>query len=292
VTRTVSVGAVLARDLTLLLWILLMALAQRERVAAPPAVRLTPVFERATTLTRQDDPYAFPFHHLPHFDADGGATAIRSLASGLEYLCGLRHLALLIEELGASSLLDVGCGDARLFQMLSPNVTRRLGIDPSARAIGFARAFNPRDAFRVCTADAVREQFELVTAVEVLQHIPDDGVSGFLRSLDARVAPGGHAIIMVPSVVTPVSPTHFRHYDERRLRTQVKESGAQLHIVSVEHVFRHRGLAHRWLELLENRFWTIDAKPLRRFTWNLVWNHLRLGTARNARHVVAVLRKT
>jgi hypothetical protein len=227
-----------------------MALAQRARVAAPPAVRLTPVFERTATVL-----------HLPPLDPRGGGTGIRSMSSRLEHLCCLRHLRLLIEQLDARSLLDVGCGDAHLFQKLPPN-------------------------------GDVREQFELVTAVDVLQHIPDDGVSSFLRSIDARVAPGGHAIITVPSVVVPLDAKHFRHYDERGLRNQVKESGAKLHIVSVEHVFKHRGLAHRWLELLENRFWTIDAKPLRRFTWNLVWNHLRMGNARNARHVVAVLRKT
>lgn len=268
-----------------------MALAQRERVVAPPAVRLTPVSQRAVKLASRDDPPTFPDHHLPHFDGRGGAAPMRSLSWGLEYLCCLRHLSLLIEELGATSLLDVGCGDARLFQMLPPNVTRRLGIDRSERAIGFARAFNPRDDFRVGVADDVAEQFELVTAAGVLEHIPDDEVSSFLRSIDARVAPGGHAIITVPSVVVPVPAKHYRHYDERLLRTQVKESGAALHIVSVEHVFRHTAFAHRWLALFENRFWTLDAKPLRRFTWNLVWNHLRMGTARNARHVVVVLRK-
>ena len=268
-----------------------MAFAQRERVVAPPEVRVTPLSSRAAMFDRRDDRYGFPHHHLPHFDAQGGATAMRSLSWGLEYLCYLRHLALLIEDLGATSLLDVGCGDARLFQMLPSHVTRRLGIDLSERAIGFARAFNPSEDFRVCAATAVREQFELVTAVDVLQHVPDGGVSGFLRSLDARVAPGGHAIIAVPSLVIPLEATHYRHYDERLLRTQVKESGAKLHIVSVEHVFRHTAFAHRWLALFENRFWTLDAKPLRRFTWNLVWNHLRLGTARNARHVVTVLRK-
>ena len=266
-------------------------------LTSSPAVRLTPVStastasQRAASLAWRDLP-TFPDHHLPHFDGHGGAAPLRALSGGLEYLCTLRHLALLIEELGATSLLDIGCGDARLFQTLPPNVTRRLGIDLAERAIGFARAFNPRDDFRVCAAHEVAERFELVTAVNVLQHVPDTGVAGFLRSLDARVASGGHAIIAVPSVVVPVGATHHRHYDERLLRTQVKESGAKLHIVSVEHVFRHRALAHRWLQLLENRFWTLDPKPLRRFTWNLVWNHLRMGDARNARHLVTVLRKT
>src|SRR5688572_22796204 len=128
-----------------------MAFAQRERVVAPPAVRLTPASGRAAMFDqrddRRDDLHRFPHHHLPHFDAQGGATAMQSLSWGLEYLCYLRHLALLIEELGATSLLDVGCGDARLFQMLPPHVTRRLGIDLSERAIGFARAFNPSEDF-------------------------------------------------------------------------------------------------------------------------------------------------
>lgn len=224
-------------------------------------------------------------------DANGGTTTIRSLTRGLERLCRLQHLSHLIEALDATSLLDVGCGDARLFQMLPPNVTRRLGIDPSPRAIAFAHAFNPRDEFRVGTAESVREKFDVVTAVDVLQHVPDDGVSSFLRALDARVATGGHAIIAVPSVVVPRDANHHRHYDERLLRQQVKASGAKLHIVSVEHVVRHRGFAHWWLALLENRFWTIDLKPLRRFTWHLVWTHLRMGQARNGRHMMAVLRK-
>ena len=85
-----------------------MALAQRERVVAQPAVRLTPVSHRVVKLARRDDTPTFPDHHLPHFDGRGGAAPMRSLSWGLEYLCCLRHLSLLIEELGATSLLDVG----------------------------------------------------------------------------------------------------------------------------------------------------------------------------------------
>lgn len=267
-----------------------MALAQRDRMA-PPVARPASASERAAKFNRQDDLYAFPYHHLPHFDAQGGASAVRSLSWGLEYLCYLKHLALLIEQTGAESMLDVGCGDARLFELLPKNVSRRLGIDLSERAIGFARAFNPRDDFRVCAADDVAEQFALVTAVEVLEHIPDDGVSGFLRSLAARVAPGGHAIITVPSVVIPLNAKHYRHYDDALLRAHLEASGAGLRVVSIEHVFRHSGLVHLWLKLFENRVWTLDVKALRRFTWNLVWKHLRVADARSGRHVIALLRK-
>lgn len=236
----------------------------------------------------QDEAYAFPYHYLPQLD--GGAVGVgRVLGWGMEYLTYMHFVREAVTALRPTRVLDVGCGDGRMLQLLRGVVPERVGVDPSEKAIRFARAFNPDAECVAGTADDVPGTFDVVTCVETLEHIPDAQVEPFVRSLAARLAPGGALVVSVPSTARPVHPKHHRHYTAELLAAQL---APWFRAEEVRHVF-DPGLRTRLLtRLLSNRLWTVNAAPVRRWVWR---RHVRSGfyapEGRGA-HVVGVFRRT
>lgn len=133
-------------------------------------------------------------------------------------------------------LLDVGAGDDWLAG----------GFVPILRANGARDAtvtcwdvhYTPDDLARPAadgitrTADEPLGTFDLVTALDVMEHVTDD--DAFVRDqVAARLAPGGHALISVPAYQCLFADHdrmlgHHRRYRPTRLHTVV---GAHLDIV-------------------------------------------------------------
>ena len=237
----------------------------------------------------QEEEYGFPYHYLPHFD-NGSVSTLRFLRWGLEYACYMEHVAEIVRELEPAQHLDVGCGDGRLFH-LTPHTGRRVGVDFSPRSLDYARAFNPQAHFCTHLEDLGDERFEIVSAVEVLEHIPDDGISAFVQSLAERLVPGGHLLLSVPSTVQSVHKKHYRHYDEALLRRQVEGACSDLDCVHVDHVYRGSRLVDAAMRWTMNRFWVVEVAPLRRALWRHVWHHLRRARPGQGRHVVGLFRE-
>ncbi len=239
----------------------------------------------------QEREYDFPYHHLPYLTPRGFAVRYRAMAWGFEYLCYLAHVRELVHSLAPDSCLDVGCGDGRLLGLLGPRVPRRAGADLSERAVAHARAFHPDVEFHVADPADVPGVFDVVTAIEVLEHIPDGDTGRFLRELARHARPGGHVVLSVPTVAVPRAPKHHRHYDEQLLRRQVQESGAVLSFARVEHVCRRSALVDWYVKLGLTRFWFVDIRPLSYAAWRYTWKKLRHADARTGTHLVALLRK-
>jgi 2-polyprenyl-3-methyl-5-hydroxy-6-metoxy-1,4-benzoquinol methylase len=238
----------------------------------------------------QDSLYEFPYHYLPHIDQNGVGARCRGLRWGYEYLCYMYHVKKLVERLAPDSFLDLGCGDGRLAGKIE-GPSRRVGVDPSEKAIRFAKAFHPEVEFLSERAEALSEEFDVVVAMEVLEHIPDEQVGSFLRTLAQRVAEGGHAVITVPTTVKPLQEKHFRHYDITLFRDHLERSGASLNIKQVEYVYRRSRIVEWYNKLTVNRKWIVDAWLFQRWVWNYVWKHLRRADAQNGCHLVVVLTK-
>ena len=96
--------------------------------------------------------------------------------------------------------LDLGCGGGLVSAPLARMGANLTAIDASEEAIGAARAYADQAgldiAFETTTAEALVERgeaFELVTALEIIEHVAD--VSAFLSAASALVVPGGVLVL-------------------------------------------------------------------------------------------------
>jgi 2-polyprenyl-6-hydroxyphenyl methylase/3-demethylubiquinone-9 3-methyltransferase len=96
--------------------------------------------------------------------------------------------------------LDVGCGGGLLTEPLARLGARVTGIDPATANVDTAR-WHAREAglaiaYEAATLEdlvARRQRFDLVLALEVIEHVPDQ--AAFVASLAETVRPGGLVVM-------------------------------------------------------------------------------------------------
>ena len=240
----------------------------------------------------QEDLYRFPYHHIPHFDNEDVGVRFRIIDWGFEYLCYTRHIRGIVQSLSPSSVLDVGCGDGCVIGALNLGIARRVGVDLSERAIRFAKAFHPEVEFLSIDAQELKQTFDVVLAVAVLEHIPDGQISTFLKSLEERTNDNGHVVILVPTTVFPVRKKHYRHYDLNLLQKQLEEADVHLAIANVEYVYKRSLLVKQYCKLTHNHHWFIELRALNRLIWNYVWKRLRKTDEKHGQFLIVVLKKS
>jgi 2-polyprenyl-6-hydroxyphenyl methylase / 3-demethylubiquinone-9 3-methyltransferase len=98
------------------------------------------------------------------------------------------------------SLIDIGCGGGLVTEPMARLGFSVTGIDPSPKVIAqareHARAGNLDIDYRAGTIEEAAfglEQFDVVLALEVIEHVADR--DAFLHRLGSLVAPGGAAIV-------------------------------------------------------------------------------------------------
>ena len=93
-------------------------------------------------------------------------------------------------------ILDIGCGAGLLCEPFTRLGAQVIGVDPSASNIAAARLHADKGHlsidYRCTTVEEmdVRERFDIVLAMEVVEHVTDVGV--FLNRCAAMLKPGGH----------------------------------------------------------------------------------------------------
>lgn len=240
----------------------------------------------------QERLYSFPYHHLPHFDARGDAINMRRLHWGVEYLCLLRWVVEKIQGLRPETMLDVGCGDGALVMHVAP-IVKATGVDLSERATTFARAFAGESAEILCQ-DAARidREFDLVVAMEVLEHVPDDAVDGFLDTLVARTRSRGHVLITVPTTNVPLNKKHYRHYDAPLMRAQMSAADRGLEEISLDYFYRDSTWLKIYNRLCNNSLFSGEFHIFRRILWRRTWRAARHVSTKDGRHLIAIYRKS
>jgi 2-polyprenyl-6-hydroxyphenyl methylase/3-demethylubiquinone-9 3-methyltransferase len=103
--------------------------------------------------------------------------------------------------LAGKSALDVGCGAGLLAEPLARLGAQVTAIDAAPELIAAGRAHAAAQGlaidYRACGVEELDGRFDLVTALEVAEHVADP--AEFLASLAARLAPGGLLILSTPN---------------------------------------------------------------------------------------------
>ena len=103
--------------------------------------------------------------------------------------------------LEGKSVLDVGCGAGLLAEPLARLGGKVTGLDASPEVIRVARdhaaATGLEIDYRAGDVQELAGEFDLVTAMEVVEHVADPGL--FVEALAKRLAPGGLLIMSTPN---------------------------------------------------------------------------------------------
>ncbi|MEQ1497641.1 MAG: bifunctional 2-polyprenyl-6-hydroxyphenol methylase/3-demethylubiquinol 3-O-methyltransferase UbiG [Novosphingobium sp.] len=107
-----------------------------------------------------------------------------------------------IRPLSGRTALDVGCGAGLLCEPLARLGAQITGVDAAQENVAAAQAHAAGGALEInyhCGDLAALElgQFDLVTAMEVIEHVADK--AAFVAALAARLAPGGLMIMSTPN---------------------------------------------------------------------------------------------
>ena len=144
-------------------------------------------------------------------------------------------LALLDRHLGAGRggrrVLDVGCGTGTMLGYLS-RYGEAQGIDADPEAVRFCRE-RGLEGVRLVEPGPLPhdpETFDLVTALDVIEHVDDD--AGLLREIARVLRPGGTLLVSVPAYGWMWGPQdeiarHKRRYVASELRERVEGAGLE-----------------------------------------------------------------
>lgn len=240
----------------------------------------------------QESEYGFPYHHIPQFGEELFSET-RHLYWGYEYASYLERILELLTLEDFDSLIDVGCGDGRLLLEIHKKIKgkRLVGTDFSEHAVAFAKAFGPEIDFRSGTFEKSvydKELFSFATLIEVLEHIPPEETDTFLRTFDSFLTPGGRGIITVPSKNIPVTPKHFRHFDEESLRKTLEP---HFTIISIEYLNAHTFGEKLLRRIFANRLFILNEAHLVQNLYRIYKKLYLHANSNNGQRLLAVIKK-
>jgi 2-polyprenyl-3-methyl-5-hydroxy-6-metoxy-1,4-benzoquinol methylase len=94
-------------------------------------------------------------------------------------------------------VLDIGCADGALFHQLEGKIAGGVGIDPTLDAPTAEGKFRYLPGhFPDAVPDG--ETFDVITALAILEHVPDDQQRPFAEGCARHLKQGGRLLITVP----------------------------------------------------------------------------------------------
>jgi 2-polyprenyl-3-methyl-5-hydroxy-6-metoxy-1,4-benzoquinol methylase len=118
-------------------------------------------------------------------------------------------------------LLEVGCGEGRGVEILSPLSESYVALDKITDVIEKLSHQYPNVAFKQAVVPPFEgvagDSFDVVVSFQVIEHIQND--KKFLEEIHRVLKPGGKAIISTPNIKMTLTrnPWHIREYTSRQL---------------------------------------------------------------------------
>ena len=130
-----------------------------------------------------------------------------------------------------SAILDIGCGSGLMLNALE-EIGNTSGMDMSDDAIQFSQEIfkgSIKKGFLPNNVPYPENQFDLITALDVIEHIDDDVQS--LRTIRSLLTQNGTAIITVPAYMFLWS--HFDELNEHKRRYTLPELKDKLELADL-----------------------------------------------------------
>lgn len=223
---------------------------------------------------RQEAQYEFPYHHVARFRQ--GFRSTYYVKYGLKQVSSLAFILDQLKQLKFKSLCDLGCGDGRLAieaAMDFPDC-EITGIDYSERAINLANGFGP-DVNFLCKdiiSEGTTEQYDMVTLIEVFEHIPLDKCSAFIEATTKLIRTGGQLLVTVPHKNLPLSDKHEQHFDLKGLLAYFSEGYEVLDTRYLEKTGGWR--LYLYYRLMKNKLFLLNHRGLLNWIYKGYCKHL------------------
>jgi SAM-dependent methyltransferase len=211
------------------------------------------------------------------------------------YLGGMRVVLDQLDSWAFDSLIDVDCGDVRFPRELAaerPSVDA-LGIDYSEQSIAMARGMNSDLDYAVIDllSSDLSQEFDIATAVEVLEHIPPDNLPAFVSSITDVLADDGRFVLTVPHENKPVQDKHYQHFSADDLESLLAPQFETVEFVP----FDKQSKVFTALELAlggSGRNFVVNSPPIVDTLWKLYQRrYLYADSESNCRRIAAVCRR-
>jgi len=173
-----------------------------------------------------------------------------------------------------AELLDFGGGSGHLVQLLVSAGYRAAATDPSAkREEVTAQTLSGEKGFLGLIPQTEQRAFDFVMCTEVIEHVLDEDMLGFMRGLRRRVKPGGRLLLSTPfqedlgvdRVYCPVCDHSFHRWQHQRSWT----------VAQICALMQQHGFATEWVGLVGFADITAirDFNQRRRMNEEWVWGH-------------------
>lgn len=218
----------------------------------------------------QEKQYSFPYHYLVDF-SNSQISFGKNWSWCISYLGRICLINDFVSKRNPSKVIDIGCGDGKLIATLSSQFIQSsfLGVDYSEQAINLARLMNRGDkqnlSFQCAdiTKERIDEKFDLGILMEVVEHIPKEGLLDFLKSVRSLISERGAVICTVPSTHLSVTKKHFQHFTPQSLKDEFESAGFTVKSVSL---IDGKSTAFRILKMLFiNRLFIVMHPKLQNF---------------------------
>jgi len=115
-----------------------------------------------------------------------------------------------------ATILDIGCGYGNfLYFLQSEGYTETRGIDLNPQQLEVARRLGVRNVQRCDGKEFLGNstgQFDFISAIDVLEHVPKDQILEFLDLIHAALRPGGRFLCQVPNLAAFYRPVFYMDF--------------------------------------------------------------------------------
>ncbi|MEM3154790.1 MAG: class I SAM-dependent methyltransferase [Candidatus Woesearchaeota archaeon] len=134
-------------------------------------------------------------------------------------------------------VLDVGCGDGRMEELLAPSVKKIIGVDNQERPLQFARLLVTQKNVEFIRNDkklpVSDSSMDAVVCFDVIEHVPINAVKSFVEEIKRVLKKKGIFVVTTPNRKElrgklfghKVDPKHYQEFTIAELQELLRKNG-------------------------------------------------------------------